>query len=214
MEKISLVSLRLRPKRLPATASERRAWERAQQYSAMGVAPSLNQDRNYVPLLQRSGTRAVDGAAQAIVLPAVLREGAPSDVRSRPTQPTAPSESSSGLDLDLTGEQSRALRGLGVWTHSADHCEVPLRGKIVKAPDSDRMVVQLVVGNVKSEVPQMLSVTEVARRLKMTRGTVIRLFRKARLQSYRVGNQYRVSESDLNDYLSKHRVSGVGHGYA
>ncbi len=221
MQKISLVSLRLRPRRLPPTASERRAWERAQQDLATEVSGSGNQSFSTSPALPQSESPAV--ATDTSLSPVVatdtsLAPSAPLPARvgestqipappALPSHPPAPPVSEPELDMPLTVEQSHALRELDVWTQDPDLHDVPLSGKLIKADDSDHMVVQLSVGSLTSDVPQMLSVSEVCERLKMTQRTVIRLFREMKLPSYRFGKQYRVAESDLNEFLRKHRLA-------
>jgi excisionase family DNA binding protein len=52
----------------------------------------------------------------------------------------------------------------------------------------------------------MLSVTEVAERLKVSDQTVLRLIAAGELLAYRVGRAYRVAVEDLRAYLDRARV--------
>lgn len=47
----------------------------------------------------------------------------------------------------------------------------------------------------------LLSVAEVARRMRVSNMTVYRLIRSGTLPAQRVGNQYRVREADVETYL-------------
>lgn len=53
----------------------------------------------------------------------------------------------------------------------------------------------------------MLSVAEVAKRLKVSDQTVLRLIAAGELLAYRVGRAYRVAEADLRSYLDRARVA-------
>jgi excisionase family DNA binding protein len=57
-----------------------------------------------------------------------------------------------------------------------------------------------------------LSVLQVARRLLVSEGTVLRRIRSSDLAACRVGRQWRVFEQDLADYLERNSSRHVGAG--
>ncbi|HVE76595.1 MAG TPA: helix-turn-helix domain-containing protein [Actinomycetota bacterium] len=57
--------------------------------------------------------------------------------------------------------------------------------------------------NTKSE---FLTVSEVARLMRVSNMTVYRLIRSGSLRAVQVGNRYRVRESDVHQYLDDHYV--------
>lgn len=56
---------------------------------------------------------------------------------------------------------------------------------------------------IKSE---FLTVNEVARLMRVSNMTVYRLIRSGDLQAVRIGNRYRLRESEVNRYLDDHYV--------
>jgi len=60
----------------------------------------------------------------------------------------------------------------------------------------------------------MLDVLEVAQRLKVHRMTVYRLIHADRIEAYKVGNSYRISEEAFAAYLEEVRTRGNSSGRA
>jgi excisionase family DNA binding protein len=56
---------------------------------------------------------------------------------------------------------------------------------------------------------KFLTVTEVANLMRVSNMTVYRLIRAGRLNAVRVGNRYRVNESDVHKYLDSSYVKAV-----
>ncbi len=52
-----------------------------------------------------------------------------------------------------------------------------------------------------------LTLREVAERLKVSRRTVYRWIKDGDLNAYKFANEYRITESDLKDFLEARRVS-------
>jgi excisionase family DNA binding protein len=58
-------------------------------------------------------------------------------------------------------------------------------------------------------VARLLTVAEVASVMRVSRMTVYRLIRRAQLKAIRVGRNYRVRSTDLDEYLESQAVTGV-----
>gem|GEM_PF-1437107 len=54
-----------------------------------------------------------------------------------------------------------------------------------------------------------LTVSEVARLMRVSNMTVYRLIRSGSLKAFQVGNRYRVREADVHQYLDDHYVRAV-----
>ncbi|HVF12011.1 MAG TPA: helix-turn-helix domain-containing protein [Actinomycetota bacterium] len=54
---------------------------------------------------------------------------------------------------------------------------------------------------------EFLTVTEVARLMRVSNMTVYRLIRSGELRAVQLGNRYRVRETDVHQYLDDHYVS-------
>jgi excisionase family DNA binding protein len=55
-----------------------------------------------------------------------------------------------------------------------------------------------------------LTLPEVAERLKVSRRTVYRWIKAGELSAYKFANEYRITESDLKDFLEARRVRAEG----
>jgi putative molybdopterin biosynthesis protein len=53
----------------------------------------------------------------------------------------------------------------------------------------------------------MLTVEQVASRLSVAERTVLRLIKKGELVAFRVGNEYRIEETELQAYLERVKVA-------
>ena len=62
--------------------------------------------------------------------------------------------------------------------------------------------------------PQILTVEEVAERLKVSPATIYGILRAGEMTSYKVGRAWRVDEEDLNQYIQKQKLAlstnGIG----
>ncbi len=56
---------------------------------------------------------------------------------------------------------------------------------------------------------EFLTVSEVARLMRVSNMTVYRLIKSGALKAVQVGNRYRVKESDVHQYLDDHYVRAV-----
>lgn len=53
----------------------------------------------------------------------------------------------------------------------------------------------------------MLTTKEVAEKLIVTERTIINYIQKGILKAYRIGGQYRIDETDLNDFINKSKLN-------
>ncbi len=56
---------------------------------------------------------------------------------------------------------------------------------------------------------EFLTVSEVARLMRVSNMTVYRLIKSGELSAVRIGNRYRVRESDVHRYLDEHYIPAV-----
>lgn len=61
----------------------------------------------------------------------------------------------------------------------------------------------------RDRVSEFLTVSEVARLMRVSNMTVYRLIRSGALKAVRVGNRYRLRESDVQQYLDESYVKAV-----
>lgn len=61
----------------------------------------------------------------------------------------------------------------------------------------------------KNVTSEFLTVTEVAKLMRVSNMTVYRLIKSGSLRAVQVGNRYRVRESDVHQYLDDHYVKAV-----
>jgi len=57
-------------------------------------------------------------------------------------------------------------------------------------------------------VPKLLTVPEVATELRVSHWTVRNLIKDKKLPATKVGNQWRISVANLNDYINRNEVKG------
>ena len=53
----------------------------------------------------------------------------------------------------------------------------------------------------------MLTSKEVAERLVITERTVLNFIKKGTLKAYRIGGQYRIDETDLNEFINQSKLN-------
>lgn len=53
----------------------------------------------------------------------------------------------------------------------------------------------------------MLTSKEVAERLVITERTVLNFIKKGTLKAYRIGGQYRIDETDLNEFIKQSKLN-------
>lgn len=51
--------------------------------------------------------------------------------------------------------------------------------------------------------------TEVAEKLKVTRMTVLRFIKSGKLQAFRVGNQWRITQKSLLEFIERETFGGI-----
>lgn len=61
----------------------------------------------------------------------------------------------------------------------------------------------------RNVVSEFLTVSEVARLMRVSNMTVYRLIKGGSLKAVQVGNRYRIRESDVHQYLDDHYVKAV-----
>jgi excisionase family DNA binding protein len=53
-----------------------------------------------------------------------------------------------------------------------------------------------------------LKLREIAERLQVSDRTVTRWIKDGKLRAYKFANEYRITETDLKDFLERHRIGG------
>lgn len=57
----------------------------------------------------------------------------------------------------------------------------------------------------ENQEPLILTVQEVARRLKLTQVTIYRLLKSSQMPGFKIGASWRIDEKDLNAYIKKQK---------
>ncbi|GIX46532.1 MAG: hypothetical protein KatS3mg131_0743 [Candidatus Tectimicrobiota bacterium] len=109
-------------------------------------------------------------------------------------------ESLAEVALALSPEQSRLLEALPLWTAPGGD-EAP-RWLFEMTTSQDRQGIVLHFSLHTEAVPEMLSLQELCRQLKVGRRAVMRLVRQGRLRCYRIGRQYRFVAAEVRHSLA------------
>jgi len=60
----------------------------------------------------------------------------------------------------------------------------------------------------ENQEPLILTVQEVAQRLKLTQVTIYRLLKSGQMPGFKIGASWRIDEKDLNTYIKKQKKKG------
>ncbi|MBI3327727.1 MAG: helix-turn-helix domain-containing protein [Nitrospinae bacterium] len=176
MEKMNLVAWRRREKKLPDTEAQRRAQARELgQGSDQQTAPTTE--------------RATASAALPLELPELTEDD------------LAGMSVDDAISVDLTPEQSEALRPLAFLANVQGQDAPPLICDLAESRDQHTIVLQFSLRT--PAVPEMVSMEDVCRQLKISRRLVIRQIHKQKLRCYRIGRLYRFAVADVKAYLDQ-----------
>jgi excisionase family DNA binding protein len=198
MAKISLISWRRRGKKLPDTQAQRRA--RAREQSA-----GIDQSWRHVGALDVpiappfSGLYEFDedhlmAERKALALLGANKHPGTIDITS-----AAPSKP--WVSLELTAAQSHALRALPLFSKDSGENGRQALFQLSKLQDHRGITLQF---SLQAEaIPEMISLKEVCRHLKVGRRTIMRLIRRRELRCYRIAHRYRFAVEDVKHYLDR-----------
>jgi excisionase family DNA binding protein len=105
------------------------------------------------------------------------------------------------LRLPLNPEQSQLLDALPYLAKTMQQNEPTLTFDLTESRDHHGIVLQFSLHN--KAVPEMLSLKELCKQLKVGRRFVLSLIREGRLRCYRIGKRYRFAISDVKQYLEQ-----------
>ena len=105
------------------------------------------------------------------------------------------------ISVDLTPEQSEALRPLARLPNVQGQDAPPLICDLSDSRNQRRIVLQFSLRT--PAVPEMTSLDDLCRQLKVSRRLVMKLIRKQELRCYRIGHRYRFAVADVRDYLER-----------
>jgi excisionase family DNA binding protein len=199
MAKISLISWRRREEKFPQTEAQRRARAREQktdsadqcsmQADALEVLtaapvfelPEFDQDH----LMAEMDSLALLNLDQLY--------DASAETFDAPAEPC--------VSLDLTADQSRALRRLSLFSADSEENAPHALFQLNKWHGHRGMTLQFSLH--RHVIPEMVSLKEVCRQLKVGRRTIMRLIRRRELRGYRIAHRYRFAVEDVKHYLDR-----------
>lgn len=182
MEKMNLIAWRRREKKLPDTEAQRRARER-----------ELGQGSDQPTSQTTEQTTA--SAALPFEIPALTEDD------------LAGMLMDDVVSVDLTPQQSQALRPLALMAKVQGQDAPPLICDLAESHDQHTIVLQFSLRT--PAVPEMISLEDLCRQLKVSRQLVIKLIRKKELRCYRIGRRYRFAVADVRDYLERSESGGL-----
>ena len=182
MEKMNLVAWRRRGKKLPDTEAQRRARERE---LGQGSDPST------LPTTEQTTASA----------------GLPLEIPVLTEADLAGMLVDEVISVDLTPEQSEALRPLALMANVQGQDAPPLICDLSKSRDQHSIVLQFSLRT--PAVPEMISLEDLCRQLKVSRRLVMQLVRKKELRCYRIGHRYRFAVADVRDYLERSETGSL-----
>jgi excisionase family DNA binding protein len=195
MKKISLIAWR-REKKIPATEAQQRA--RAREQSSEDTQPS-----------RCHGSLEALASASTLELPPFDENffscaGHALEFFSIVQSPDSSAETShlfeqSGVNIDLTSDQSQALRSLALLSDIRGGSAPPVLFELSEGRNQDRITLHFSLH--PRPISEMISTKELCRRLRVGRSTVMRLVRWGDLRYYRIASRYRFAIDDINHYL-------------
>jgi excisionase family DNA binding protein len=103
------------------------------------------------------------------------------------------------VSVGLTADQSYALCTLPFLSTVSEDTSAPAVFHLQKSQDHRGTTLQF---SLQTQVlPEMLSLKEVCRQLKVGRRTVMQLIRRRDLRCYRIAHRYRFTVEDVKNYL-------------
>jgi excisionase family DNA binding protein len=196
MAKISLISWRRREKKFPETEAQRRARAREQSINdgrrdshmeglgmLTGAPPS--------ELVEFDEDHLMDElSALALLNPNSFPEG---------SEETGDVSTETCVSLGLTADQSCVLHTLPFLSRVSEDNASPAVFHLRKSQDRRGTTLQFLLQT--QALPEMLSLKEVCRQLKVGRRTVMQLIRRRDLRCYRIAHRYRFAVEDVKNYL-------------
>ncbi|MBI2875475.1 MAG: helix-turn-helix domain-containing protein [Candidatus Tectomicrobia bacterium] len=197
MEKIGLISLLRRDRKLPETEAQRRA--RARELTKAGLPPA---SQATAPVTPSTPLPPVPPEP-----PADPPESAISVALTPPERPPCgageplPDPQESVISLELSPEQTQALQVLPLLASRRDAHASPPAFELTELQDQRGVVFQF---SLRTEaIPEMVSVQDLCQQLKVSRQLVMDLVRKGELRCYRIGSRYRFAVAEVRSYLDR-----------
>jgi excisionase family DNA binding protein len=196
MAKISLISWRRRENKFPETEAQRRARARER---------SIDNDRCHGRM---AGLGVLAGAPPVELfafdddhLMDELSALALLNANSFPdaAEETLDVSTETCVSVGLTADQSCALHNLSFLSTVSEDTACPAVFHLRKSQDHRGTTLQFSLQT--QALPEMLSLKEVCRRLKVGRRTVMQLIRRRDLRCYRIAHRYRFTVEDVKSYL-------------
>ena len=194
MAKISLISWRRGEQKFPETEAQRRA--RARERSTDSGWTCSRVDRlDVLTAVPPVELPEFDGDWLMGELDALASLSSPT------VEETLDASAGSSVSVDLSPEQSSALYALPlfsmVYGESVPHTLLHLR----KAQDHRGMTLQFSLHT--QVIPEMMSLKEVCRQLKVGRWTIMQLIRRQELRCCRIAHRYRFAVEEVKKYLER-----------
>jgi excisionase family DNA binding protein len=199
MAKISLISWRRREEKFPQTAAQRRARAREQKPDSAdqcGIRADALEVLTAAPVFELPEFDEDHLMAEMDSL-ALLNSDRLDDASEETFE--APAEPC--VSLDLTADQSRTLRRLSLFSAGSEENAPHALFQLNKLHDHRGMTLQFSLH--MHVIPEMVSLKDVCRQLKVGRRTIMRLIRRRELRSYRVAHRYRFAVEDVKHYLDR-----------
>jgi excisionase family DNA binding protein len=198
MAKISLISWRRREKKFPETEAQRRARAREQStesdpYCVRTEALDVLTAAPPFELLDFDQKHLMEEMDALALLDSNRFHQAIEEVFDAPGE--------SPVRLDLTADQSRALLAFPLF--SGVPAEQVPAGLFQLCKSQDHRGLTLQFSLHAQTIPEMISLKEVCRLLKVGRRTIMRLIRRRELRCYRIAQRYRFAIEDVKHYLDR-----------
>lgn len=199
MAKISLISWRRREEKFPLTEAQRRARAREQKTDsadqcgiradALKVLPAAPVFE--LPEFDQDHLKAEMDSLALLNLDRLY--DASEETFNAPAEPC--------VSLDLTADQSRAIRRLSLYSEGLEENAPHALFQLNKLHDHRGMTLQFSLH--MHVIPEMVSLKELCRQLKVGRRTIMRLIRRRELRGYRIAHRYRFAVEDVKHYLDR-----------
>ena len=199
MAKISLISWRRREEKFPQTEAQRRARAREQKTDSAdqcGIQADALEVLTAAPVfeLPEFDEDLLMAEMDSLALLNLDRlDDASAENFEAPTEPC--------VSLALTADQSRALHNLSLFSAGSEEKAPHALFQLNKLHDRRGMTLQFSLR--MHVIPEMVSLKDVCRQLKVGRRTIMRLIRRRELRGYRIAHRYRFAVEDVKHYLDR-----------